>query len=701
MWQRNCSETLMIMTEATMEIKTGSLFANRYKLLKRVEGGIHTQVWRVEDTKKGGHIHALKLFESEKELDPVIVQLLTNEFLSMTVKHPNLLMPTSFSVMGTMTYLLGPFVEHGSLRNVIRAAKTSRPLNEQRIVQLLGQMVAGLSFLHKNSFVHQDIAPENVLLGDGGVPLLSDFGISRILHNTLSHNVGPNRIFHIPYASPERFTARSANPADDVFSIGVLLYELAMGKLPWDGQGGKALLENAATPELDESFSEEFTSLVAWCLQKSPDHRPTSADIEKWAVSYHPVSVEEIRATKAEKKRKLAEAEEDRLKLHEAALVREEAQKRARDAADAKIKEAMDKKVHHKGTKQAKTLADYIPLMEDGGRKALEDNALLAKADDQKAREEAEQNMRLEAEQHAREEAERVLRTERDKLSKEMTARRQQEEAERRRREERDRKEREELDRKAREESEKRLREDFEKKLQHELDTRLHSELERIRKETESKLLETERVANERAGQRAREEVELRTRQEEERKAREEAERKAREEADRNAREEAERQAREEMERKAREEAERKAREEAERQAREEMERKAREEAERQAREEMERKAREEAERQAREEMERKAREEAERQAREEMERKAREEAERQAREEMERKAREEAERKAREEMERKAREEMERKVREEMERKAREEAERKAREEAERKAREEMERKARGAPSP
>ncbi len=563
-----------------MDIKAGSLFANRFRLLERIPGGNRTQVWRVEDAKKGNAVFALKLFESDKELDPVIVQLLTNEFLSMSLKHTNLLMPASFAASGSVPYLVLPYMEKGSLRGLLQRSPAGGRVGEKQIVPFLAQIASGLAVLHKNNFVHQDIAPENIFLGEGGVFLLGDFGISRILHNTLSHEVGPNKIFHIAYASPERFISRSANPPDDIFSVGVVLVEMAMGKVPFDGQGGKPLLEEQEPRTyLDLNFSDEFIEIVQSCLQRNPDKRPTAAELEKWALSFTPLSPDELRAARAEKARKEKEAEEAKARRAEEIKKQTELQRKSKEDVDRRIREAGEKKAAK--TKPQKTLADYVP----GAA------AELAAEKEQRAREEAarseqEQKAREEAERKLREATERRIREETEKKVRQETERALREEAERRAREEKERRAREEAERKAREEAERQQRRAFEEQLKKELDSKLQEELSRIRSAAETQLQEAERLSQELAEQRARAEAERKHLAEEQQRLREEAERNAREETERRAREEAERKEREEAERRVREEAERQAREEAERHAREEAERQAREEAERQEREE-------------------------------------------------------------------------------------------------------------------
>ncbi|MDH7516633.1 MAG: serine/threonine-protein kinase, partial [Bacteroidota bacterium] len=343
-------------------------------------------------------------------------------------------MPTVFSVAGSIPYLVMPHFHRGSLRGVISRQRTSGPVREEEIIRVCTQVASAMSYLHRNSFVHQDIVPENILLDDDGRWVISDFGFSRILHNTLGHTFGPNRIFHEPYASPERFVSRSANAPDDVFSLGVILYELAVGRLPWEGRGGRALLDGEIPPlSWDDQYSEELQDIVFRCLSKRPEQRPTASELEQWASGYSIPTAEEIRRSREARKRREQEQEEENKRRIEAIRIQSEIQQKERQKAENAIREALERERSKKAGK------NHNQRGEAGSRSKH----------DLKAREEAERKAREEAERRAREEAERKAREEIERKAREEAERKAREEAERRAREEAERKAREEIERKA------------------------------------------------------------------------------------------------------------------------------------------------------------------------------------------------------------------------------------------------------------
>ncbi|MBI5645960.1 MAG: protein kinase [Ignavibacteriae bacterium] len=591
------------------------------------------EVWQA---KEGDACVALKFFEPGKELDPVVLQLLATEFLSMTIKHPNVLMPQGAAMHNDMPYLRMPYMSRGSLRAYLRTRTAHKRIGEDQLVRVLGQMAAAVSFLHKNSFVHQDIAPENILFTDSGHLVLTDFGISRILHNMLGHDLGPNRIFHPAYASPERFVATSATSADDIFSIGAIIYEMCTGRPPWGDDGGAALLEDETAPSVPGEYSDDLIGIVESCLSLRPESRPVAADLERWAEEYP----QRMRALQTKSHGAVHGSEHTRARAGRQA---EQAQKPRTTSVAAS--EAV-------ATGAAQTAREnHTPAMEHGTR----ENA---------------------------------------------SARVEQEEAARLAREADDRKSVIDSVRKAREEAELRLRQDLELQLKSEFNDRLQAVLSEVHTHVEKRVGEAERSAREAMARAERAENEMRAREANERRMRSEQQRQARDASVRNAALEAERRAREESEKVRRAEAERKARELSAKHTREEADRVARAEAEKQRRAEAERLAREEAERQAHAETERRRNEEkiraereaAVKQARVQEEERARAEAEKWAREEAERRRRLDEEHAARVQAERRARESEEKLERERELARVREDAEHRARAEAERTLREELE---------
>ena len=253
-----------------------------YRLQSHVGCGPSTTVWQACKVDDAESRFILKFYDTGAEKALAFLELLEREFDSFVVKNPNVLSPIALGIHETLTYSVSPYTGCRSLRSIATAHSARFTGNETRVLSLFLRMMKGVVWLHKMNYSHLDLLPENLLLAQGDRVMLTDFGLNRILRNVTGLVAGPNNIVHPAYASPERFVGMSGSPADDVFSIGVMLYELACGVQPWNGKGGLAIIQGADMPELKGGcFSRHFSDLLADCLSGDPADRPESPDIQQ------------------------------------------------------------------------------------------------------------------------------------------------------------------------------------------------------------------------------------------------------------------------------------------------------------------------------------------------------------------------------------------------------------------------------------
>lgn len=262
------------------------MFHDRYRLRHRLAQNESTDVWVASDTKDRNRDVVIKMYAVRAKTDLSLIETVCSGYLSFSLRHEHLLLPAASAVVRGRPYIVLPHQPLGSLRARIDARRTRGACSERDLLELARQLAGVLAYLHRNGLVHQDVAPENIFPTAGGDYLLSDFGLSRTLHTMLAHPTGPNGIFHIPYASPQRFIERSAEPADDVFALGAVLFEVATGRAPWDGAGGEALLGGADVPDPGPAVSEAFADMMRRCLAQNARERPTAAEVEQWATAY-------------------------------------------------------------------------------------------------------------------------------------------------------------------------------------------------------------------------------------------------------------------------------------------------------------------------------------------------------------------------------------------------------------------------------
>mmetsp|Transcript_13183 Transcript_13183/g.23470 ORF Transcript_13183/g.23470 Transcript_13183/m.23470 type:complete len:485 (-) Transcript_13183:419-1873(-) len=172
------------------------------------------------------------------------------------------------------------YMDGGSLGDVLQKVKK---IPENVLSKVTASVLHGLAHLHRKShMVHRDIKPANILVNLDGEPKITDFGISAFIDNTLA--VCHTFLGTVTYMSPERINSAPYSYPADIWSLGLAMYESAMGHYPYDATVGPLQLmiqvveEPSPVPPREE-FSEEFRDFVAKCLMKDPLQRPTAEDL--------------------------------------------------------------------------------------------------------------------------------------------------------------------------------------------------------------------------------------------------------------------------------------------------------------------------------------------------------------------------------------------------------------------------------------
>ena len=263
-----------------VQLQENALFGehNRYRLIRLLGQGGYSEVWLAEDTKVGITI-AIKIYAPGRGLDEDGVSQFSKEFkLVFNLNHANLLRPAYYDVFQRMPYLILPLCERGS------SVKLAGKFDEETAWKFLRDVASGLAFLHAQEppFIHQDIKPENVLLDDNDSFLITDFGISTKVRNTLQS--AGSKAGTMVYMAPERFnTDYQPIKASDVWALGASLFELMTGKPPFGESGGIAQKRGMEIPVIQGVWSQKLKNIIIKCLQEKTWERPTAKTISEEA----------------------------------------------------------------------------------------------------------------------------------------------------------------------------------------------------------------------------------------------------------------------------------------------------------------------------------------------------------------------------------------------------------------------------------
>jgi tetratricopeptide (TPR) repeat protein len=249
----------------------------RYRILRRLGRGGMGVVYQAEDPRLGRSV-ALKLLPPHLSADPAAVRRLTAEARAASaLDHPNI--ETVYEIGETADdriFIAMAYYEGETLRERIAGG----PMSVDEAVDLGVQLADGLSVAHRGGIVHRDVKPENILVTRDGVLKLVDFGIAKLVgEGVTSVGVTPGTA---AYMSPEQTRGEAVDERTDLWSTGVVLYEMLAGERPFRGQGEAlvhAIRNDPPRPlrDIRPELAPALVAVVERCLAKSPERRLESA----------------------------------------------------------------------------------------------------------------------------------------------------------------------------------------------------------------------------------------------------------------------------------------------------------------------------------------------------------------------------------------------------------------------------------------
>jgi len=258
----------------------GKTFAGRYEIIEELGKGGMGSVYRVEDTKVKEEV-ALKLINPDIAADEQTIERFRNELrLARKIRHKNVCQMYDLGESDGRYYITMEYVSGEDLKNFI---KRSRQLSINTAITIGRQICEGLAEAHKQGIVHRDLKPGNIMIDQDGNARIMDFGIAR---STKSEGMTqPGMIIGTPeYMSPEQAEAYKIDHRSDIYSFGVILYEMLTGQLPFKGDTALSIIlkhksEAPKDPrELNPDISEDMNRLIINCMEKNQEVRIQSVE---------------------------------------------------------------------------------------------------------------------------------------------------------------------------------------------------------------------------------------------------------------------------------------------------------------------------------------------------------------------------------------------------------------------------------------
>jgi tetratricopeptide (TPR) repeat protein len=261
-------------------LQAGTVLANRYAIVKILGEGGMGAVYRARDIELDREI-ALKVIRPELANNPEILQRFKQELiLARQITDRNIIRIFDLGEAGKIKFITMEYVEGESLHHILRQRGK---LDVAEAVEIIEQVASGLAAAHREGIIHRDLKPSNIMRDRNGRVVVMDFGLARTFSGDGMTRTGA-MLGTIEYMSPEQAEGRDLNASSDIFTLGLIFYELLSGGTPFHAESAIASLlmraRQRATPlvEVDKKIPGVLSNIVSKCLEKDPAHRYRSAE---------------------------------------------------------------------------------------------------------------------------------------------------------------------------------------------------------------------------------------------------------------------------------------------------------------------------------------------------------------------------------------------------------------------------------------
>lgn len=263
---------------------TGRTIGGRYKIEAMLGQGGMSAVYKAEDPNLKRTV-AVKIIHPHLSENPEFVRRFEQEAAAVAqLRHPNIMQVHDFNHDGSTYYIIFEYVPGESLNKKLKDLREAdQVMSLEEVTQIMTPLCDAVSYAHERGMVHRDLKPSNVIINPSGQPILLDFGIAKILGDSYVHTATGATVGTAQYMAPEQVLGETVDHRADIYSLGIMLYEMAAGRPPYEGKSAITVMMkhvNEPVPDarlFNTNLPPAYNVILEKALAKSPDDRYSSA----------------------------------------------------------------------------------------------------------------------------------------------------------------------------------------------------------------------------------------------------------------------------------------------------------------------------------------------------------------------------------------------------------------------------------------